>query len=286
MGKMYRLFAIMGMILSCATGAARPNWGMVTDGFRCYDIDGDGMRFTLESWGSEPTYCVFLTQKGSDYTVDSLGADSKFQMPKGVSPGDIVMRNVAGFFFFNRQGVPYLSMKQCRSQDDPERARRIDSLMLIQGTYQWGGKKLTFAGTNDGAPRLFIGEGESETISFEADVVHGQRTLMHIKTARRRWLLMPTTTGLSIYQAVWNKQQKKYVRGNLVGNAKLLHPGTQSGLRFDYEWLGLPYLDMLVKFYTGEMVQQLAKETEKIPDNSPAEIFKSVVQRMAEGMKR
>ena len=169
-------------------------------------------------------------------------------------------------FFFDEKGKLYASMKPFRvyGENPAEEVRRQDSLRLIGGCYESvGGRQLRFHLDYDGNPVLSVDEGDEEPIRFMKDVVVGERTLMHIRTPKRRWLLELTGEGMNVYSAVWNKTKHAYVRGNLLRRAKYTRP-MEGDFRYRYDQDGLPLADIMMRYCPKEMFVHLRDELEPV----------------------
>ena len=279
----------LAMLCGSIAATARPNWGCVTDGRRILNVSGDadGHRFSLSS-ADTTAIGLSLTQQHADlYTVDSLPEGAAIRLPEGLLPGDTAVHCEQGFFFFPGDGRPAVSLKKIESWESPAGMRRFDTMAIISGYYPWKGNTVLLLKPDVTGPRLVLGRQE-EDITFESDVVADGRTLLHIKTASRRWLLECEAMGLTIYEAAWDKKTKAYRRGRLVRRLKLqmLALPTDLPCRFDYAHYGMPLLDILTKYYSRASVQRLADELQAVaPDSPVAKTYVPLLQRAAEGMK-
>ena len=113
-------------------------------------------------------------------------------------------------------------------------------------------------------------------------MVAGGKALLHVRTARRRWLLELSGSGLTVYQATWNKARRCYVRGALVGRAQLRGSVLFNGWSFDYERVGLPFGDIMARFCPAAWFSRIGGELEALPPSEATDACCEVIRRMAE----
>ncbi len=270
------------VVLTALAASARPHFGNVTDGKNSYEIMSNSGRSWYTLQGLKNNYYLRMVRATENvYVVEQVPRSEYMNPIPGIEAGDSAMKVNNDFFFFNASRRAYKLLRYERPGLSPEQLRRADSLSIVEGVYQWaGGNSLRFSVESDCQPSVEVGLGAAENISFRPDLVEGQTVYMHIRTPKRNWLLRPTAEGLSIYQAVWNPQSKKYSRGALVRNAKRLdttHPGSFS---FDYEGFGMPFLDILDKYCSDEMLQRLVKETTVADKKSVLQVYNRIIRKM------
>ena len=245
---MKRLLLLLALTATIATWA-RPNFGQLTDGRYKYNVEGDAdlMHMVLKAYDGDELMALSMHSTAEGYVVDSLHA---VRMPEPYRVGDSVRVSGLGLVFFGADGRPYASMKPCHDYDEPAQMRRRDSLRVVMGSWTYGnGGKMVFAESADGKPYITPSAGMAEEpMEFQPDVDYGSRHLIHIKTAKRRWLLELTATGMNVYQAV--RRNGVYVRGKLLRRAK----GSTTILIDDG---GLPFVDILARYFDDERLNRL-----------------------------
>lgn len=259
-----------------------------TDGCRVYEVRNQNWnsthvsRLSLENNDSVP-FIVYMNESAHGFVLDSL--DCSTSLPWNFQTGDTMRwyRDDADqMVFFHKNGRPYLSLKPYPSTDvTPEQMRRCDSLLLIMGTWELNnGSTLCLSLTSQGEPRLSIGEkGAEEGVSFQPDVIVNGKALMHLKTSKRRWLLQLSEKGMNIYQAVWSKNYRKYVRGRLLFSAK-------GAVRLRvWEQYGMPFVDILDRYCTRSMFQRMAASLEPVSEQKPLKCYYELLKLMEEGKK-
>lgn len=238
---MFRRVTTFILTVVALTAAAIPNWGVYTDGIRNFEVRGNGQYFSFYSDR------IYMSLSGGDgeFYVDPLESDTMqvgslklepMHLPEGVTSGDKVLWINNGYMpmmlFYNQKGEVYTSWKINGFHEKPQEMRRKDSLLLIR----------------DG-----LGNIEEQTVVFQPDVIHQGRVLMHIKTGNQHLLFELTATGTNVYRAIWNKAQKKYVRGSLLRRIK------QRPLERLNFYSEMPFADLLVRYCPRSIYEDILK---------------------------
>lgn len=244
----------MIMLLTLSTGVwARPNFGLLTDGRFKFTVkaDDDLQYVLLESFAADTILYIGLRSTAGGYVVDSLYAD---RMPEPYQAGDTAVWNDRGMMFF-RQQRPYASMKPLAEDDDPRQLRRHDMLRMVWGQWTYGSSGTMCFGENaDGTPFLQPARGQpEEALEFLPAVVRNGRSLIHIKTAHRQWLLQLTAGGMNVYQALYNSRNKTYQCGKLLRRAK-------GFAAMDIGGEGLPFVDLLSDYLENDQFIRLINQ--------------------------
>lgn len=279
-----RLVMILSFFfMAIQSGKCRPNWPDYTDGKDVYAFEdwSPHEQFTLVA-NNDKIYIKLKRINTNVYELEPL-SDNYFHLPVGSTAGDMVYRTEFSFFFISKKtGKTYLSLNMVRSYSREAIQEQIleDSLSIIEGNYvNKSGKEFSF---HPQKKELFYNE-HTEPFIFEPDVVSNGKTLIHIKTNKRRWLLDLTPEGMDIYNAVKPNGSKKYVKGKLVMTAKYqgnMEYNIEKG-RFPFTARNapLPLVSIINKYLTPELKTLMWKELYArhgaiFPDKKTSDFFK------------
>lgn len=281
-----RFVLCLGMGLSLGSLAmAIPNYGSLTDGRKIFDIRGRfesklSLYSINDSIGEKGLYFALTNVAPEYFTVDTLKSDA-LQLPPYMEPGDTVFspgHGEFGMFVISREGRLRASLRHCDYYNDPAKIRRQDSLLVILGEYIAAGDRiLSLRFDDDNEPVLIDDTHDPEHLAFCPEVTHGGRALMHIRTARHRWLIEVTPTGLNIYSAVWNKARRQYQRGAFLRRYR--YYGANRAMQFNQSPVYFPFIDLIDKFYSKAVLHAITTEMQEQKERY-GKIICSILQRL------